>query len=55
MVVDYFSCCIFERQLSNLMSLCVIEALKDVFCDVGSPDKIITDNAHYFVSEEFTL
>ena len=52
-VVDYFSCCIFERQLSNLTSLCVIEALKDVFCDVGSPDKIITDNAHYFVSEEF--
>ena len=53
-VVDYFSCCIFERQLSNLTSLCVIEALKDIFCDVGSPDKIITDNACYFVSEEFT-
>ena len=53
-IVDYFSCCIFERQLSNLMSFCVIKALKDVFCDVGSPDKIITDNAHYFVSEEFT-
>ena len=35
------------------MSFCVIEALKDI-CDVGSPDKIITDNAHYFVSEEFT-
>ena len=36
------------------MSFCVIEALKDIFCDVGSPDKIITDNARYFVSEEFT-
>ena len=54
MVVDYFSCCIFERKLSNLMSFCVIEALKDIFCDVGSPDKLITDNAQYFMSEEFT-
>ena len=53
-VADYFSCCIFERKLSNLMSFCVIEALKDIFCDVGSPDKLITDNAQYFVSEEFT-
>ena len=53
-VVDYFSCCIFERQLSNLTLLCVIEAIKDIFCDVGSPDKIITNNARYFVSEEFT-
>ena len=53
-VVDYFSCCIFERQLSNLTSFCVIEPLKDIFCDVGSPDKIITDNACYLVSEEFT-
>ena len=40
-VVDYFSCCIFERKLANLMSFCVIKALKDIFCDVGSPDKII--------------
>ena len=53
-VVDYFSCCIFERKLPNLISFCVIEALKDIFCDMGSPDRLITDNAHYFVSEEFT-
>ena len=53
-VVDYFSCHIFKRKLSNLISFCVIEALKDIFCDIGSPDKIITDNAQYFVSEEFT-
>ena len=53
-LVDYFSCCIFERKVANLISLCVIEALKDIFCDLGSPDKLITDNAHYFVSEEFT-
>ena len=50
-LVNCFSCCIFERK--NLMSFCVIEALKDIFCDIGSPDKLITDNACYFVSEEF--
>ena len=37
-----------------MTSLCVVDALKDIFCDLGSPDKLITDNAHYFVSEEFT-
>ena len=52
-LVDYFSCCIFERKLANLTSFCVVEALKDIFCDLGSPDKLITDNACYFVSEEF--
>ena len=53
-LVDYFSCCIFKRRLANLTLLCVVDALKDIFCDLGSPDKLITDNAHYFVSEEFT-
>ena len=53
-VIDYFFCCIFERKLVNLTSLCIIDAIKDIFCNVGSPDKITTDNAHYFVSEEFT-
>ena len=31
----------------------VIDALKSMFCDVGAPDKIISDNARYFTSEEF--
>ena len=44
-LVDYFSCCIFKRRLANLTSLCVVNALKDIFCDLGSPDKLITDNA----------
>ena len=52
-VVNYFSCWIFERKLANLSSLCVIDVIKDLFCDVGSPDKIMTDNTWYFVSEEF--
>ena len=53
-VVDYSSCCIFERKLKSLASIDIISALKDIFCDVGSPDRFITDKACYFVSEEFT-
>ena len=52
-VVDYNSCCIFEWKLKSLVSVDIISALKDIFCDVGSPDKIISDNARYFTSEEF--
>ena len=51
--VDYFTCCIFERELQSLHSSDVIEALKLMFCDVGAPDKIISDNTRYFTSEEF--
>ena len=52
-VVDYKSVCIFEKKLQNVMSTSVIEALKSIFCDIGAPDKLITDNARYFVSDEF--
>ena len=31
----------------------VIEALKSMFCDVRAPHKIISNNARYFMSEEF--
>ena len=51
--VDYFTCCIFERELQSLHSIDVIEALKSIFCDVGAPNKIINDNVRYFISEEF--
>ena len=47
--VDYFSCCIFERQLKSLHSSDVIEALKSIFCDVRSPDKLISDNEIFCV------
>ena len=53
MCVDYFSCCIFKRQLKSLHLSDVIQALKSIFCDVGSPDRLISDNVRYFVSEEF--
>ena len=52
-VVDYNSCCIFEWKLKSLTSIDIITALKDIFCDVGAPDKLISDNARYFTSEEF--
>ena len=51
--VDYFTCCIFERELQSLHSMDVIEALKSIFCDVRAPDKIISDNTRYFTSKEF--
>ena len=44
-VVNYSSSCIFERKLKSLASIDIISALKDIFCDVGSPNKLITDNA----------
>ena len=51
--IDYFSCYIFKRQLKSLHSGDVIQALKSIFCDVRSPDKLISDNVRYFVCEEF--
>ena len=51
--VDYKSCCIFEWPLSTLHTSEIINALKSLFCDAGVQDKIISDNARYFVSQEF--
>ena len=51
--IDYYSCCIFERQLKSLHSTDVIKSLKSIFCDIRAPDKLISDNGRYFVSEEF--
>ena len=47
--IDYYSCCIFERKLTNLQTSSIIEALKSIFVDVRVPDKIISDNVKYFV------
>ena len=51
--MDYFTCCIFKTELQSLHSIDVIEALKSIFCDVSTPDRIISDNARYLISEEF--
>ena len=32
----------------------VIDALKDMFCDIGTPNKLISDNTKYFISDEFS-
>ena len=34
--VDYYTCCIFERELRSLNSTDVIDALKSIFCDIGA-------------------
>ena len=54
-VVDYKSVCIFKCWLNNLQSNTVIDALEFIFCDIGAPDKLISNNARYFVSEEFIM
>ena len=53
-LVDYFSCAVFECKLKSLKSIDVIDALKDMFFDIGTPDKLISDNAKYFISDEFS-
>ena len=53
LMIDCKSVCIFKRKLPNMMSTSVIEALKSIFCDIGAPDRFVTDNACYFMSEEF--
>ena len=52
-LVNYKSCCIFERLLNSSHTTEVVKALKSIFCDVSVPDKIISDNARYFMSKEF--
>ena len=52
-IIDYKSFCIFEHPLSTSHTSEIVNAFKLVFCDVGAPDKIISDNAKYFVSQEF--
>ena len=51
-LVDYYSCAIFECKLKSLQSSDVIDALKDMLCDIGTPDKLISDNAQYFISDD---
>ena len=53
-VVDYKSFCIFECQLSGLHTTAIVDALKSIFCDIRTPDKLVSDNGKYFMSDEFT-
>ena len=52
-VIDYYSTYIFEQPLPSLTSASIFLAFKTIFADTGIPSKLITDNARYFVSEEF--
>ena len=36
-----------------MQSSTVIEAFKSICCDVTAPDKLLSDNVRYFVSDEF--
>ena len=48
-LVDYFLCAIFEHKLKSLQPIDIINALRYMFCDIGTPDKLISDNAKYFI------
>ena len=41
------------RVLSNETSRSIINALKGIYCDFGSPKRILTDNGPCFKSHEF--
>ena len=51
-VIDYYFTCIFEQPLPSLTSASIILTFKTISADTGIPNKLITDNARYFVSEE---
>ena len=52
-LVDYFSRYIVARKLVNCESPTIIRELEDVFCMIGIPHSIVTDNAAYYKGEVF--
>ena len=52
-VVDYFSRYIDARQLETADSQNVINYLLELFCLIGVPNTLVSDNAPYYVSDQF--
>ena len=53
-VVDYFSRFIDAKKLDTVDSGSIINYLMDLFCLLGFPNTIVSDNAAYYVSEQFS-
>ena len=53
LVVDLFSRFPVIRRLAGESSSVVLEAIKDILCDFGLPETIITDNGSCYKSQEF--
>jgi len=54
-VVDYYSRYIEIQKLTALTSAAVINSVKSIFARHGVPETVISDNARYYTSQEFTL
>lgn len=52
-IVDYYSRYIVARKLDNCEMSTIIKQLEDVFCMIGIPHSIVSDNAAYFKGEVF--
>ena len=53
LVIDLFSRFPVIRRLAGESSHVVVEAIKDILCDFGMPETIITDNGSCYKSQEF--
>lgn len=52
-LIDYFSKFVELKKLNSTKSSDIILILKDIFSRQGIPEVVFSDNASYFVSEEF--
>ncbi|XP_039150808.1 uncharacterized protein K02A2.6-like isoform X3 [Drosophila simulans] len=52
--IDYFSRYMEHKFLKTISSTTLIEAMKEIFCRLGYPEYLRTDNGRQYVSEEFS-
>lgn len=53
LVIDQYSKMLFIKTMKNIISWNCIEYFKAIFVAHGTPQRLYTDNAIYFVSNEF--
>ena len=53
-LTDYYSRYFEVQKLSNTSSAVIIECLKNIFSRHGIPEKLVSDNASYYTSNEFS-
>ena len=54
-MVDYYCRWIEIAQLHTMTSKEIISHMKSIFARFGIPEKVISDNASYYTSDEFRL
>ena len=53
LVVDYYSNFFEFEKLGNTTSSCIIKCMKRCFSSHGIPQKVVSDNASYYTSQQF--